>query len=103
MRFDSINLIKIILSAPSFNLFLGLVFFIYIIKVNGEDLAEITGGEVATTNLNSKGREFWFQIRFVQSEIKKGINPLTVQDASSLLSVWLLLLMHLIANSQSYL
>ncbi|KAJ4867401.1 gamma-irradiation and mitomycin c induced 1 [Raphanus sativus] len=33
-------------------------------QVHGEDLAEIVGGEVATTNLNSKGEEFWFQIRF---------------------------------------
>ncbi|KAJ0248647.1 hypothetical protein HA466_0157180 [Hirschfeldia incana] len=33
-------------------------------QVHGEDLTEIVGGEVATTNLNSKGEEFSFQIRF---------------------------------------
>ncbi|XP_019097222.1 PREDICTED: uncharacterized protein LOC104770816 isoform X1 [Camelina sativa] len=41
-------------------------------QVNGYDLAETVGGEVATTNLNSKGREFWFQIRFVHGEKTKG-------------------------------
>ncbi|XP_024006711.1 uncharacterized protein LOC18011562 isoform X2 [Eutrema salsugineum] len=42
-------------------------------QVNGEDLAEITGGEVAITNLNSKGEEFSFQIRFtLTSENRKG-------------------------------
>ncbi|KAG7551735.1 hypothetical protein ISN45_Aa06g023820 [Arabidopsis thaliana x Arabidopsis arenosa] len=50
-------------------------------QVNGEDLAELTGGEVATTNLNFKGREFWFQIRFVHSEMKKG--SLTSQEANA--------------------
>ncbi|CAE6119233.1 unnamed protein product [Arabidopsis arenosa] len=50
-------------------------------QVNGEDLAELTGGEVATINLNSKGREFWFQIRFVHSEMKKG--SLTSQEANA--------------------
>ncbi|ANM68491.1 gamma-irradiation and mitomycin c induced 1 [Arabidopsis thaliana] len=33
-------------------------------QVNGEDLAEIAGGEVAITNLHSKGQFFSFQIRF---------------------------------------
>ncbi|CAA7023351.1 unnamed protein product [Microthlaspi erraticum] len=35
-------------------------------KVNGVDLAEVLGGEVATTNLNSRGEEFSFQIRFTE-------------------------------------
>ncbi|KAL0658761.1 hypothetical protein Bca4012_079346 [Brassica carinata] len=42
-------------------------------QVSGEDLAEIAGGEVAITNLNSKGEEFSFQIRFsLASEKRKG-------------------------------
>ncbi|KAF8089965.1 hypothetical protein N665_0493s0021 [Sinapis alba] len=42
-------------------------------QVSGEDLAEIAGGEVAITNLNSKGEEFLFQIRFtLTSEKRKG-------------------------------
>lgn len=42
-------------------------------QVSGEDLAEIAGGEVAITNLNSKGEEFSFQIRFsLTSEKRKG-------------------------------
>ncbi|CAH8342528.1 unnamed protein product [Eruca vesicaria subsp. sativa] len=36
-------------------------------QVHGDDLTEIVGGEVATTNLNSKGEEFWFQIRFCEN------------------------------------
>ncbi|XP_023635760.1 uncharacterized protein LOC17884597 [Capsella rubella] len=50
-------------------------------QVNGDDLAEIAGGKVATTNLNSKGREFWFQIRFEHSEITQG--SLTSQEANA--------------------
>ncbi|RID59409.1 hypothetical protein BRARA_F02641 [Brassica rapa] len=46
-------------------------------KVHGEDLTEIVGGEVATTNLNSKGEEFWFQIRFCEK--RKG----TSQEANA--------------------
>ncbi|CAH2044292.1 unnamed protein product [Thlaspi arvense] len=46
-------------------------------QVNGEGLTEIVGGEVATTNLNSKGEEFWFQIRF--TEKSKG----TSQEANA--------------------
>ncbi|KAF8045906.1 hypothetical protein N665_4220s0002, partial [Sinapis alba] len=42
-------------------------------QVSGEDLAEIAGGELAITNLNSKGEEFSFQIRFtLTSEKRKG-------------------------------
>ncbi|CAH8342534.1 unnamed protein product [Eruca vesicaria subsp. sativa] len=42
-------------------------------EVCGADLAEIAGGEVAITNLNSKGEEFSFQIRFsLTSEKRKG-------------------------------
>lgn len=38
-------------------------------------MAEIAGGEVAITNLNSKGEEFLFQIRFtLTSEKRKGKN-----------------------------
>ncbi|CAN8277312.1 unnamed protein product [Cochlearia groenlandica] len=40
-------------------------------QVNGEDLAEITGGEVAITNLNSKGQSFSFQIRFSLTNNKR--------------------------------
>ncbi|KAG5394332.1 hypothetical protein IGI04_024295, partial [Brassica rapa subsp. trilocularis] len=46
-------------------------------QVHGEDLTEIVGGEVATTNLNSKGEEFWFQIRFCEK--RKG----TSQEANA--------------------
>ncbi|EOA19247.1 hypothetical protein CARUB_v10000030mg [Capsella rubella] len=40
-------------------------------QVNGEDLAEITGGEVAITNLHSMGQVFSFQIRFTLSGGKR--------------------------------
>ncbi|CAF2016215.1 unnamed protein product [Brassica oleracea var. botrytis] len=46
-------------------------------QVHGEDLTEIVGGEVATTNLNSKGEEFWFQIRIYEK--RKG----TSQEANA--------------------
>ncbi|KAF8089966.1 hypothetical protein N665_0493s0022 [Sinapis alba] len=46
-------------------------------QVHGEDLTEIVGGEVATTNLNSKGEEFSFQIRFCEK--RKG----TSQEANA--------------------
>ncbi|KAL0762198.1 hypothetical protein Bca101_078349 [Brassica carinata] len=46
-------------------------------QVHGEDLTEIVGGEVATTNLNSKGEEFWFQIRICEK--RKG----TSQEANA--------------------
>ncbi|KAF3590672.1 hypothetical protein DY000_02026153 [Brassica cretica] len=46
-------------------------------QVHGEDLTEIVGGEVATTNLNSKGEEFWFQIQFCEK--RKG----TSQEANA--------------------
>ncbi|VVB17361.1 unnamed protein product [Arabis nemorensis] len=44
-------------------------------QVNGEDLAEIAGGEVAITNLNSKGEEFSFQIRFTFTGEKREGTP----------------------------
>ncbi|KAF3595806.1 hypothetical protein DY000_02026148, partial [Brassica cretica] len=44
-------------------------------QVSGEDLAEIAGGEVAITNLNSKAEDFSFQIRFsLASEKRKDKN-----------------------------
>ncbi|XP_010519435.1 PREDICTED: uncharacterized protein LOC104798901 isoform X2 [Tarenaya hassleriana] len=45
-------------------------------QVNGDNLAELEGGEVAITNLNScTGREFSFQLRFCASgEKTKGIS-----------------------------
>ncbi|KAF2534407.1 hypothetical protein F2Q70_00032420 [Brassica cretica] len=52
------------------------IYFPYI-QVHGEDLTEIVGGEVATTNLNSKGEEFWFQIQFCEK--RKG----TSQEANA--------------------
>lgn len=52
-------------------------------QVNGEDLAEITGGEVAITNLHSKGQVYSFQIRFTLTGGKrKGKNPSSDQDVS---------------------
>jgi hypothetical protein len=52
-------------------------------QVNGEDLAEIAGGEVAITNLHSKGQFFSFQIRFTLFGGKrKGKNPSSDQDVS---------------------
>ncbi|CAA7023350.1 unnamed protein product [Microthlaspi erraticum] len=44
-------------------------------EVNGEDLAEIAGGEVAITNLNSRGEEFWFQIKFTLTSEKRQGRP----------------------------
>uniref|UniRef100_A0A1J3I4J6 Protein DEFECTIVE IN MERISTEM SILENCING 3 n=2 Tax=Noccaea caerulescens TaxID=107243 RepID=A0A1J3I4J6_NOCCA len=44
-------------------------------QVNGENLAEIAGGEVAITNLNSRGEEFWFQIRFSLTSEKRVGRP----------------------------
>lgn len=63
-------------------------------------MAEIAGGEVAITNLNSRGEEFWFQIRFsLTSEKREGKNPYSDQDVFYQLSSQLLLLQYLVAAS----
>ncbi|CAH8272083.1 unnamed protein product [Arabidopsis lyrata] len=49
-------------------------------QVNGEDLAEITGGEVAITNLHSKGQVYSFQIRFT---LTGGKRKGTTQEANA--------------------
>ncbi|CAH2044294.1 unnamed protein product [Thlaspi arvense] len=52
-------------------------------QVNGEDLAGIIGGEVAITNLNSRGQEFSFQIRFTLSSEKTEKRKGTPQEANA--------------------